>query len=251
MKKRYDEGGYIPKSIFNQEGTPIADVGESRFMTESSPSEPESASESAPKAKKKPKAARKPKPKSEPMQSFIAPKKEMKLISSSEAKPRSKLDPYGVIEGAANKVKGAASDIGDALSKPFRAIREAGNRDNPDAPKKMAPGGKVTDKVDYEKDLHEYARTGTDKINKPVKKLEDLKMLKDAPEAAVKLVAALVGSPFASAASGAVNAYRDLPSGKKMRENLGSSYKKGGSISSASSRADGCATKGKTKGRFV
>jgi hypothetical protein len=148
MKKRYDEGGYIPKSIFNQEGTPIADVGESRFMTESSPSEPESASESAsesaPKAKKKPKAARKPKPKSEPMQSFIAPKKEMKQISSSEAKPRSKLDPYGVIEGAANKVKGAASDIGDALSKPFRAIREAGNRDNPDAPKKMASGGKVS-----------------------------------------------------------------------------------------------------------
>jgi len=28
-------------------------------------------------------------------------------------------------------------------------------------------------------------------------------------------------------------------------------YKKGGSVSSASKRADGCATKGKTKGRFV
>jgi hypothetical protein len=28
-------------------------------------------------------------------------------------------------------------------------------------------------------------------------------------------------------------------------------YKKGGSVSPASSRADGCATKGKTKGRFV
>jgi hypothetical protein len=132
---------------------------------------------------------------------------------------------------------------------PGSRIRVDGKPLKPE--KKMAPGGKVTDKVDYEKDLHEYARTGTDKINKPVKKLEDLKMLKDAPEAAVKLVAALVGSPFASAASGAVNAYRDLPSGKKMRENLGSSYKKGGSISSASSRADGCATKGKTKGRFV
>ncbi len=30
-----------------------------------------------------------------------------------------------------------------------------------------------------------------------------------------------------------------------------SGYKKGGSVSSASSRADGCAKKGKTKGRMV
>ena len=29
------------------------------------------------------------------------------------------------------------------------------------------------------------------------------------------------------------------------------SYKKGGSVSSASKRADGCATKGKTKGRII
>lgn len=34
---------------------------------------------------------------------------------------------------------------------------------------------------------------------------------------------------------------------KKFDEN----YKKGGSVSSASKRADGCATKGKTKGRMV
>jgi hypothetical protein len=32
---------------------------------------------------------------------------------------------------------------------------------------------------------------------------------------------------------------------------LATSFKKGGSVSSASKRADGCATKGKTKGRFV
>jgi len=38
--------------------------------------------------------------------------------------------------------------------------------------------------------------------------------------------------------------------GKKMREALGSSYKKGGSVSSASSRADGIAQRGKTKGRI-
>lgn len=130
MKKRYDEGGYIPKSIFNQEGTDIADVGESRYMA--GPSEEE------PKAKKKPKVARKENYSSEGRSS--KPKEEMKKISEPEAKTRSKLDPYGVIEGAANKVKSAASSVGDALSSPFRAIREAGNRGNPDA-KKMASGG--------------------------------------------------------------------------------------------------------------
>jgi hypothetical protein len=116
---------------------------------------------------------------------------------------------------------------------------------------KMAPGGKVTDKVDYEKDLHEYVRTGTDKVNKPIKKVEDLKVLKDMPEAAAKLALGLIGTPAASAASSVVNAYRDLPSGKKMRENLGSSYNKGGKVSNASSRADGIAQRGKTKGRMV
>ena len=39
--------------------------------------------------------------------------------------------------------------------------------------------------------------------------------------------------------------------GKKMREAMGSSYKKGGAVrSSASSRADGIAQRGKTKGRI-
>ena len=145
MKKRYDEGGYIPKSIFNQEGTDIADVGESRYMV--------GPSEEAPKAKKKSKPARKEnysnegrssKPKEE-MKKISGP--EAKQISGPEAKPRSKLDPYGVIEGAANKVKGAASSIGDTLSKPFRAIRESGDRGNPDA-KKMALGGSASSRAD-------------------------------------------------------------------------------------------------------
>jgi len=147
MKKRYDEGGYIPKSIFNQEGTDIADVGSSRVMT--SPAEEE------PKPKKKAKPARKENYSNEGRNSPAVgknsnysnegrsskPKEEMKQYTVPESKSRSKLDPYGVIEGAANKVKGAASSIGDALSSPFRAIREAGNRGNPDAPKKMAGGG--------------------------------------------------------------------------------------------------------------
>ena len=32
---------------------------------------------------------------------------------------------------------------------------------------------------------------------------------------------------------------------------MGTAYKKGGSVSSASKRADGCATKGKTKGKMI
>ena len=41
-----------------------------------------------------------------------------------------------------------------------------------------------------------------------------------------------------------------LPSGKEIRAALGSSYKKGGSVSSASKRADGIAQKGKTRGKM-
>ena len=38
---------------------------------------------------------------------------------------------------------------------------------------------------------------------------------------------------------------------KAETENVGPKYKKGGSVSSASKRADGCAVKGKTKGRII
>ena len=37
----------------------------------------------------------------------------------------------------------------------------------------------------------------------------------------------------------------------KMNRDISKLMKKGGKVSSASSRADGCAVKGKTKGRFV
>ena len=39
---------------------------------------------------------------------------------------------------------------------------------------------------------------------------------------------------------------REMKSGGRVKK-----YASGGSVSSASKRADGCATKGKTKGRFV
>ena len=37
----------------------------------------------------------------------------------------------------------------------------------------------------------------------------------------------------------------------KLNRDITKNFKKGGKVSSASSRADGCATKGKTKGRLV
>ena len=51
------------------------------------------------------------------------------------------------------------------------------------------------------------------------------------------------GEPISSEAVDAVNKGSVTPASPQM--------KKGGKVSSASSRADGCATKGKTKGRFV
>jgi len=38
---------------------------------------------------------------------------------------------------------------------------------------------------------------------------------------------------------------------EKRKKQTGASMKKGGKVSSASSRADGCAVKGKTKGRII
>ena len=48
----------------------------------------------------------------------------------------------------------------------------------------------------------------------------------------------------------AKDAYSDEEEEKRKKQ-MGASMKKGGKVSSASSRADGCAVKGKTKGRFV
>jgi len=42
-----------------------------------------------------------------------------------------------------------------------------------------------------------------------------------------------------------------LPKKNSKGAGLVKPYKKGGSVSSASKRADGCATKGKTKGRII
>jgi hypothetical protein len=44
---------------------------------------------------------------------------------------------------------------------------------------------------------------------------------------------------------------RDAQDARDRKKISGMGYKSGGKVSSASSRADGCATKGKTRGKFV
>lgn len=58
--------------------------------------------------------------------------------------------------------------------------------------------------------------------------------------------------PFTRGTGGAGGAGGETGFGiQKMNKNLNRTYKKGGTVSSASKRADGCVTKGRTKGRFV
>lgn len=68
--------------------------------------------------------------------------------------------------------------------------------------------------------------------------------LKDAANVG-PMAAKAVGSAFKKSAS-----ERKINTGENTNP-AGDTYKKGGKVSSASKRADGCATKGKTKGRFV
>ena len=59
------------------------------------------------------------------------------------------------------------------------------------------------------------------------------------------------GGSIAGDASNMIQGKAESASQTKKRLAAQGVYKKGGKVSSASSRADGCATKGKTKGRFV
>jgi len=67
---------------------------------------------------------------------------------SGKVKVKEPVKPPSEYEPGPQNIKrnllNAPSDISDLVSSPFRAIREAGNRGNPDAPKKMASGGNVS-----------------------------------------------------------------------------------------------------------
>ena len=63
--------------------------------------------------------------------------------------------------------------------------------------------------------------------------------------------AAPVAVPRPARSAAIEEAITEAEDAKARKKIAGMGYKKGGSVSSASRRADGIATKGKTKGRFV
>ena len=65
-----------------------------------------------------------------------------KVKVKEPVKPPSEYEPGP--QNIKRNLQNAPSDISDLVSSPFRAIREAGNRGNPDVPKKMASGGNVS-----------------------------------------------------------------------------------------------------------
>jgi len=64
-----------------------------------------------------------------------------KVKVKEAVKPRSEYEPG--TQNIKRNLLNAPKDISDLVSSPFRAIREAGNRGNPDV-KKMASGGSVS-----------------------------------------------------------------------------------------------------------
>ena len=127
----------------------------------------------------------------------------------------------------------------------------------------MATTKKNPKHVDYEKDIAEFMQSGADKVNKAKGAKEKMRNM---PEAATKIAAGTVAMPFGVMAAKAVNKYKDVSENKKepsiysstagakkfreeqneiKRESRG--MKAGGFVRAA----DGCAKKGKTKGKMV
>jgi hypothetical protein len=123
---------------------------------------------------------------------------------------------------------GRNENIGDDVRARAMAAMEKGSSDEPAAPKKSA--AKPTPKAEAP------APKAEPKAAAPTPKAEKQKTSGEEPS-------------FLKGTKG----FKNLGSMfKAMREKAGiTSYKSGGSVSSASSRADGCITKGKTKGRMV
>jgi hypothetical protein len=92
-----------------------------------------------------------------------------------------------------------------------------------------------------------------------VRKLREGKVDADMPMVKEAL-RAIVGGPPAAISSVAGAAKRMMGNKPRSEDDMseltreigrGMNYKKGGKVSSASSRADGCAIKGKTRGRMI
>jgi Cu/Ag efflux protein CusF len=123
----------------------------------------------------------------------------------------------------------------DIREKAIRAVAEGGQKDEAPAPKKAAPKAtpkaepKATPKAEPKADTKSQPDSDREENSSWMRQFR-----KDEAKAAAstKAVPELVRK-----------AYQDAAKIKPMKE--------GGKVSSASSRADGCATKGKTKGTMI
>ena len=117
--------------------------------------------------------------------------------------------------------------FGEESEEPKKAKRESGKRQTAKAEKPVVQADM------FEKDFKELKRAEEEKKAKERQKLEDRPLPKH-------------HRMPSGGGGGGMKPDTDITASKKLPK-----MAKGGSVSSASKRADGCATKGKTKGRIV
>jgi hypothetical protein len=206
MKKRYDDGGYIPKSIFNKEGTDIADVGDAKVMTE--PSE----EVSAPIKKAIPKSVSNPK------------EEKPRTTESGMSRGTRPKDPR---EMEAGMSRGARRDF-DSLSRAVNReakTSKAAQDDFRGGTTVFTTGGKPN--LEKQK-LYDAVDEKSGSSDKSAYKTDAL--------------------ATASRAAAAADRQRRIVREGDMKK--GGAVKKMASGGSASSRADGIASRGKTRGKI-
>ena len=118
--------------------------------------------------------------------------------------------------------------FGEESEEPKKAKRESGKRQTAKAEKPVVQADM------FEKDFKELKRAEEEKKAKERQKLEERPLPKHHR------------MPSGGGGGGGMKPDTDITASKKLPK-----MAKGGSVSSASKRADGCAVKGKTKGRMV
>ena len=148
-------------------------------------------------------------------------------------------DDGGEVEFETKQGKSEGTSISeDTRAKAMAAVAAGGQKDEPAMPKKAAP--KAAPKVEMP--------APKAKAN-PVDQAKDVIKGKDV--SAPKSFTEAGGNTKASSKKEDLSGFSFANVAKKLREKAGiTSYKAGGSVSSASKRADGIATKGKTRGKM-
>ena len=138
--------------------------------------------------------------------------------------------------------QGQKKSIGDETRAKAMAAMEKGSSDEPAVPKKTAV--KLTPKAEAKPTPKEEPKTKTSSVQQA----KDVISGKDVSTSTPKSFTASGGNTKASSKKEDLSGFSFGNVAKKLREKAGiTSYKSGGSVSSASKRADGCAIRGKTR----